>query len=30
LTMIAVVLVVNHFVWRPLYDVAAERYRIDY
>jgi NitT/TauT family transport system permease protein len=30
LSMIAVVLVLNHFVWRRLYDVAAERYRIDY
>ncbi len=30
LSMVAVVLMLNHFVWRRLYDVAAERYRIDY
>jgi NitT/TauT family transport system permease protein len=30
LSMIAVVLILNHFVWRRLYDIAAERYRIDY
>ena len=30
LSMVAVVLILNHFVWRRLYDVAAERYRIDY
>jgi len=30
LSMVAVVLVLNHFVWRRLYDIAAERYRIDY
>jgi NitT/TauT family transport system permease protein len=30
LSMIAVVLILNHFIWRRLYDVAAERYRIDY
>jgi NitT/TauT family transport system permease protein len=30
LSMVAVVLILNHFVWRRLYDIAAERYRIDY
>ena len=30
LSMIAVVLILNHFIWRRLYDIAAERYRIDY
>src|SRR5580704_3176107 len=30
LSMVAVVLVLNHFVWRRLYDLAAERFRIDY
>ncbi|HXN86661.1 MAG TPA: ABC transporter permease subunit, partial [Candidatus Binataceae bacterium] len=30
LSMIAVVLTLNHFVWRRLYDIAADRYRIDY
>ena len=30
LSMIGVVLILNHFVWRRLYDIAAERYRIDY
>jgi NitT/TauT family transport system permease protein len=30
LSMVAVVLILNHFVWRRLYDLAAERFRIDY
>ncbi len=30
LSMVAVVLVLNHFIWRRLYDIAAERFRIDY
>ena len=30
LSMVAVVLVLNRFVWRRMYDIAAERYRIDY
>jgi NitT/TauT family transport system permease protein len=30
LSMVAVVLILNHFIWRRLYDIAAERYRIDY
>ncbi len=30
LSMVAVVLILNHFVWRRLYDIAAERFRIDY
>ena len=30
LSMVAVVLVLNKLIWRRLYDVAAERYRIDY
>jgi NitT/TauT family transport system permease protein len=30
LSMVAVVLVLNRLIWRPLYAVAAERYRIDY
>ncbi len=30
LSMVVVVLVLNHLVWRRLYDVAAERYRLDY
>ena len=30
LSMVLVVLVLNRLVWRRLYDVAADRYRIDY
>jgi NitT/TauT family transport system permease protein len=30
LSMIAVVLVLNKLIWRPLYDISAERFRIDY
>ena len=30
LSMVGIVLVLNHFLWRRLYDLAAERYRIDY
>ncbi len=30
LSMVLVVLLLNRFVWRRLYDVATERYRIDY
>ena len=30
LSMVAVVLILNHFIWRRLYDIAAERFRIDY
>lgn len=30
LSMVAVVLVLNKLIWRPLYDVSAERFRIDY
>ncbi len=30
LSMVAVVLVLNHFIWRRLYDIAADRFRIDY
>lgn len=30
LSMVAVVLVLNRIFWRPLYDIAAERYRLDY
>ncbi|MGD0117737.1 MAG: ABC transporter permease subunit [Candidatus Binatus sp.] len=30
LSMIAVVLLLNRVVWRPLYNLAAERYRLDY
>jgi NitT/TauT family transport system permease protein len=29
-SMIIVVIMLNRFVWRPLYDLATERYRIDY
>jgi NitT/TauT family transport system permease protein len=30
LSMVLVVIVLNKVVWRPLYDMATERYRIDY
>jgi NitT/TauT family transport system permease protein len=30
LSMVLVVLVLNRLVWRRLYDIAADRYRIDY
>jgi NitT/TauT family transport system permease protein len=30
LSMVLVVLLLNRFVWRRLYDLATERYRIDY
>jgi NitT/TauT family transport system permease protein len=30
LSMIAVVLLLNRLMWRPLYNLAAERYRLDY
>jgi NitT/TauT family transport system permease protein len=30
LSMIAVVLLLNRLMWRPLYNVATERYRLDY
>jgi NitT/TauT family transport system permease protein len=30
LAMVAIVLILNHFIWRRLYDIAAERFRIDY
>lgn len=30
LSMVLVVILLNRFVWRRLYDVATERYRIDY
>jgi ABC-type anion transport system duplicated permease subunit len=28
--MVLVVLVLNRLVWRRLYDIATDRYRIDY
>ncbi len=30
LSMIAVVLLLNRLMWRPLYNLATERYRLDY
>jgi NitT/TauT family transport system permease protein len=30
LSMIFVVIMLNRIMWRPLYDIATERYRIDY
>jgi NitT/TauT family transport system permease protein len=30
LSMIAVVLLLNRLMWRPLYNIATERYRLDY
>jgi len=30
LSMVLVVLVLNRLVWRRLYDIATDRYRIDY
>ena len=30
LSMVAVVIILNRLVWRRLYDIATERYRIDY
>jgi NitT/TauT family transport system permease protein len=30
LSMIAVVLTLNRLMWRPLYNIATERYRLDY
>jgi ABC-type anion transport system duplicated permease subunit len=30
LSMIAVVLTLNRLMWRPLYNLATERYRLDY
>ncbi len=30
LSMVAVVLILNRFLWRRLYNVATERYRLDY
>jgi len=30
LSMIAVVLILNRLMWRPLYNLATERYRLDY
>ncbi len=30
LSMVAVVLVLNHLLWRRLYDFAVDRYRLDY
>jgi ABC-type anion transport system duplicated permease subunit len=30
LSMIAVVIILNRLVWRRLYDMAVERYRLDY
>ncbi|MGH7815200.1 MAG: ABC transporter permease subunit [Candidatus Binataceae bacterium] len=30
LSMVLVVILLNHFVWRRLYNIATERYRLDY
>jgi NitT/TauT family transport system permease protein len=30
LSMIAVVIMLNRLIWRRLYDIATERYRLDY
>jgi ABC-type anion transport system duplicated permease subunit len=30
LAMVLTVILLNRFVWRRLYDIATERYRIDY
>jgi NitT/TauT family transport system permease protein len=30
LSMVLVVILLNRLIWRPLYDVATERYRMDY
>jgi NitT/TauT family transport system permease protein len=30
LSMVAVVLMLNRLMWRPLYNLATERYRLDY
>jgi len=30
LSMILVVLLLNRLMWRPLYNFATERYRLDY
>jgi NitT/TauT family transport system permease protein len=30
LSMVLVVLLLNRLIWRRLYDVATDRYRIDY